>query len=158
MLFDMDVGEIFVIRVAGNIIAPEFVGSIEYAVASFGTQLIVVMGHTKCGAVKATIDNIGSAAGVPTEGIHEIVTRIKPNIFQTCQDCGLSDNDLVTRCVEVNTLSQCEALVGASRLIEKTVAGGSLKIVGSVFDLDSGEVYFCEKDEGEMEVIDSPGR
>jgi carbonic anhydrase len=147
MLFDQDLGDVFVIRVAGNIVNPSVIGSIEYAVASFGTQLVVVMGHTLCGAVKATVDNIGTATGVPTEAIHDIVTRIKPNIFNTCKDCGIPKEELMTRCVEANTLASVHELTNASRLLERSVAKGRLRIVGSVFDLNNGEVYFLEEEE-----------
>ena len=80
ILFDQGLGDLFVIRVAGNIVAPSQVGSVEFAAATTQAQLVVVMGHSECGAVKATLDSIEGKESVPSENIQAIVGRIRPHI------------------------------------------------------------------------------
>src|SRR5258708_6808473 len=80
ILFDQGLGDLFVIRVAGNIVAPSQVGSVEFAAATTQAQLVVVMGHTQCGAIQATFDVIEKKNSAITENIHDIVERILPNI------------------------------------------------------------------------------
>src|ERR1700744_4829085 len=81
MIFDQDIGDLFVIRVAGNIVAPSLVGSVEFAASTYGTSLVVVMGHTQCGSIKATLNYIEKAQSISSENIYDIVSRIKPNIL-----------------------------------------------------------------------------
>ena len=85
MIFDQDIGDLFVIRVAGNIVAPSLVGSVEFATEAFGTKVVVVMGHTQCGAIKATLDHIENAQALSSENLHDIVSRIKPHIYPISQ-------------------------------------------------------------------------
>lgn len=80
MIFDQHLGDLFVIRVAGNIVAPSLIGSVEFATAKFGTNLVIVMGHTQCGAINATIEHLESIENVVTENILDIIGRIKPRI------------------------------------------------------------------------------
>ena len=82
LVFDQGLGDLFVIRVAGNVAAPTQLGSIEYAAATFGTPLIVVLGHSNCGAVKATLDNVQSGEAMPTDNLDSIVARIRPVVEQ----------------------------------------------------------------------------
>src|SRR5580698_3542175 len=80
MIFDQDIGDLFVIRVAGNIVAPSLVGSIEFAASEFGTRLVVVMGHTQCGAVRATVRTLANEVGPGSRNIRSIVDRIAPHL------------------------------------------------------------------------------
>ena len=85
MIFDQDIGDLFVIRVAGNIVAPSLVGSVEFAANRFKTHLVLVMGHTQCGAITATLDHIENAQAISSENIYDLVSRIKPHILPIAQ-------------------------------------------------------------------------
>ena len=136
-IFDQDIGDLFVIRVAGNIIAPSLVGSVEFAASTFCTPLVVVMGHTQCGAIRVTLNHIHHSNAIPSENIHDIVSRIKPHIFAITQIPNLTPEERLVL-ASVNQLSH------SSRLIEGLVLEGKIKIVGSVLDLSTGQVRLLE--------------
>jgi len=142
MIFDQDVGDLFVIRVAGNIVAPSLVGSVEFAASAFGTRLVVVMGHSQCGAIKATLDNIDGSQEVASENIHDIVSRIKPHIFSISQLKDLEYGERWDKAVQANVMASVGQLSHSSRIIEELVGKEKLKIVGAVLDLDTGKVDF----------------
>lgn len=144
-IFDQDIGDLFVIRVAGNIIAPSLVGSVEFAANTFGTHLVLVMGHTKCGAIQATLDHIHNANAIPSENIHDIVSRIKPHIFSIATMPDLTPKARSDRAVEANVLASVNQLSHSSRLIEGLVLEGKIKIVGSVLDLSTGQVKILQE-------------
>ena len=140
MIFDQDIGDLFVIRVAGNVVAPSLVGSVEFAAATFGTNLVLVMGHTQCGAIKATVEHIENAQAIQSENIHDIVSRIRPHIFTITQAQGVPYEQKMTQAIEANVRASVEQLSHSSRLIERLVAEGRLTITGAVFELGSGKV------------------
>lgn len=142
MIFDQDIGDLFVIRVAGNIVAPSLVGSVEFAASTFGTELVVVMGHTGCGAVRATVDYISNPSSIKSENIHDIVGRIKPHIFSIAQDNSMSYDEKLDNAVVANVRASVDQLSHSSRLIEELVISGKIKIVGALLDLHSGSVSF----------------
>lgn len=144
MIFDQDIGDLFVIRVAGNIVAPSLVGSVEFAAGTFGTSLVLVMGHTQCGAITATIEHIEHRQEVVSENINDIVGRIKPHIFPIMRLPHLSHEEKVARAVEANVLASVSQLAHSSRLIEGLVAQGKITIIGAVMDLSTGKVDFME--------------
>lgn len=144
-IFDQDIGDLFVIRVAGNIIAPSLIGSVEFAANAFGTKLVVVMGHTRCGAIKATLDHIQNSESLATESIHDIISRIKPHVFTITKIKEISENQKLDLAVEVNVRASVSQLTHSSRLIEGLVNNGKLKIIGAVLDLDTGDVKFLEQ-------------
>jgi len=144
MIFDQDLGDLFVIRVAGNIIAPSLVGSVEYAVSTFGTNLVLVMGHTQCGAVTATLDHILHAHAISSENIHDIVSRIKPHIFSISQIRDMPYKEKLALAVEANVVASVGQLSTSSRLIESLVQQEKIKIIGSVLNLSTGRVEFLD--------------
>jgi len=144
MIFDQDLGDLFVIRVAGNIIAPSLVGSIEFAASTFGTNFVLVMGHTQCGAITATLNHIENAQVIPSENIHDIVSRIKPHIFPIAQMQGLAREEKLIRAVEANVRASVNQLSHGSRLIEGLMSQGKMRILGAVLDLATGQVDFLE--------------
>jgi len=144
MIFDQDIGDLFVIRVAGNIIAPSLVGSVEFAASTFGTDFVLVMGHTQCGAIRATLDNIRDPQAISSENIHDIVSRIKPHIFPVAQMRGLSEEEKFEKSVEMNVRASVSQLAHSSRLIEKMVQDGKIVIRGAVLELATGRVNFLE--------------
>ncbi|MEK6746495.1 MAG: carbonic anhydrase [Pseudomonadota bacterium] len=142
MIFDQDIGDLFVIRVAGNIIAPSLIGSVEFAVTAFGTKLVLVMGHTQCGAIRATIDHIENSNAISSENIHDIVSRIKPHIFPITQ-MPVSYEEKFTRSIEANVFASVDQLAHSSRLLEGLLSQGKIKIRGAVLNLATGKVDFC---------------
>lgn len=144
MVFDQDIGDLFVIRVAGNIIAPSLIGSVEFAVSAFGTSLILVMGHTQCGAIRATLDHIENSHAIPSENIHDIVSRIKPHIYPIAQMRDIGPDDKFSRCVEANIAASVDQLSHSSRLIEGLLSQRKIKIRGAVLNLSSGKVDFLD--------------
>jgi carbonic anhydrase len=142
MILDQGIGDLFVIRIAGNIVAPSVVGSVEFAASLFGTELVVVMGHTLCGAVAATLEHIADPQAIASENIHDIVSRIRPHVFAIAQLPGISAAEKSARAVEANVWASVGQLSHASRLIEGLVAEGRLTIQGAVLDLPTGQVDF----------------
>jgi carbonic anhydrase len=144
MIFDQDIGDLFVIRVAGNIIAPSLVGSVEFAASTYGTSLVLVMGHTKCGAVTATLNHIEKPQAISSENIHDLISRIKPHIFAIAQDETHSHDEKLARAVEINVMASVGQLSHSSRLIEGLVEKEELQIIGAVLDIDTGKVNFLK--------------
>lgn len=144
MIFDQDIGDLFVIRVAGNIVAPSLVGSVEFAADTYGVTLVLVMGHTQCGAVKATIDHIANPQAIASENIHDIVSRIRPHILPIARNATLSEEEKFHQSVTANVLASVSQLSHSSRLIEGLVEKGKVRILGAVLDLPTGRVDFLE--------------
>lgn len=144
MIFDQDIGDLFVIRVAGNIVAPSLIGSVEFAVGAFGTNLILVMGHTQCGAIRATLDHIENSHTISSENIHDIVSRIKPHIFPITQISDITYEEKLTRSIEANIIASINQLSHSSRLIEGLLVQKKIKISGAILNLSSGHVDFLE--------------
>jgi carbonic anhydrase len=142
-IFDQGLGDLFVIRVAGNIAAPSQVGSIEFAVERFGIELVVVLGHSNCGAVRATLDHCFRPEET-TAGLHAIVDRIKPAVQPLAAIAAHDDEALMAAAVRANVCATLHVLRSGSRLLEGRIADGRLRIVGADYDLGSGEVRFFE--------------
>jgi carbonic anhydrase len=135
LLFDQALGDIFVVRTAGNVVGPIAIGSVEYAVEHLETPLLVVLGHEKCGAVKATVDG-GEAPG----SISAIVNKIIPSV-QKAQAAGLKGSELC----EAATFENIGATIAdleKSPIVKHFIKDGRLKIVGAKYHLSSGEVTF----------------
>jgi len=144
MIFDQDIGDLFVIRVAGNIIAPSLVGSIEFATGAFGTNLVLVMGHTHCGAITATLNHNENAQAITSENIHDIVSRIKPHILFLAQMREITHEEKLALAVEANVRASISQLWHSSTLIERLVQQGKMEIYGSVLNLSTGHVGFLQ--------------
>lgn len=144
LIFDQDLGDVFVIRVAGNIVAPSLVGSVEFAAITFGTPVVLVMGHTLCGAVTTTLRHIQTKEVLSSEGLNDIVSRIKPHIHTIAKIKDISDEEKVSRAVEANVRASVGQLAHSSRIIEEMVTLGQLVILGAVMDLATGVVTFLD--------------
>ncbi len=142
MLFDEGFGALFVVRIAGNIVAPSVVGSIEFAVSQFGSRLVVVMGHTGCGAVSATVKVLQTGLGPESKNIRAITDRIAPHIQGLVRP---NDNDGILReAVRANVRASADHLRHGSRLIEDLVLAGRVEVVGAEYDLETGAVHFSD--------------
>jgi len=143
LIFDQGIGDLFVIRVAGNIVQPSQIGSVEFAAQKFGTRLVVVLGHTGCGAVEATIKELRQPAGQQSANIAAIVSRVQPSVeglIDTIDD----DEELLRHAVRENVRQSADALRHGSTIIEYMVDRGDLMIVGAEYCLESGEVDFFD--------------
>jgi carbonic anhydrase len=134
-LFDEGIGDLFDIRVAGNIVTPEVLGSLEYAVACLKTPLIMVLGHERCGAVTAAV----KGERLPGH-IGSFVKPIKPVIARAKREAGDSVDNAVNNAVTANVRYQIDKLTQNSRILFERSLAGKLQIVGGRYDLDSGEV------------------
>jgi carbonic anhydrase len=145
VVFDQGLGDLFVIRVAGNIVAPSQIGSIEFAAQKFGTRLVVVLGHTHCGAVEATIDELQQPAEKQSRNIAAIVGRIQPSVMDLLERGDVTDrDDLMRRAARENVRYSTNALRHGSDIIEELIGKGELLIVGAEYSLDTGVVEFFD--------------
>jgi carbonic anhydrase len=131
IVFDQGIGDIFDVRIAGNIATPEAIGSIEYAAVLLGTPLLMVLGHERCGAVTAAVQNEALAGQIGT-----FVKAIEPAVARVKTKSG----DAVENAVVANVQYQIEQLKQRSSLLTERIESGQLKIVGGRYDLDSGKV------------------
>lgn len=145
IVFDQGIGDLFVVRVAGNVVAPSLVGSIEFAVQTFGCELVVVMGHTACGAVHATLDAIRTPRPAPSENVLDIVQRIRPAI-EPLVSAG-DPTTLAERAIRANVRASADALRHGSSILGAKLAAGRLAIVGAEYSLASGVVDFFDAPE-----------
>lgn len=142
ILFDEGFGDLFVVRIAGNIVAPSVVGSIEFAAAQFGSRLVVVMGHTRCGAVGATVKSLQTGLGPESKNIQAITDRIAPHIQELVRSG--SPEDVLRHAVRTNVRASADHLRHGSRILEELVTSGRLAVVGAEYDLDTGAVDFFD--------------
>ena len=145
IVFDQGLGDLFVIRVAGNIVAPSQVGSVEFAAEQYGTRLVVVLGHSRCGAVLATIEQLQRPAPVQSRNLHTIVDRVRPAV-ESLLGTGLErDPDaLVHHAVRANIRASADHLRHGSPLIEQLIENDGLVVVGAEYSLETGEVDFFD--------------
>jgi carbonic anhydrase len=144
VVFDQGLGDLFVIRVAGNIVSPSQVGSVEFAAQRFGTQLVVVLGHTQCGAILATLEAVRDQASHP-ENVLTIVERIRPSV-QTLLELRprATEEELVHHAVRANVRASVDHLRHGSALLEDLIRRGRLAVVGAEYSLETGKVEFFE--------------
>lgn len=143
IVFDQGLGDLFVIRVAGNIIAPSQIGSVEFAASQFGTRLVVVMGHTQCGAVQATLDEMRRPQSEQSDNIRSIVDRIRPALEPLASTSAWNNSEeLIRQATRANVQASVAALQHGSGILDRLIAEDGLMIVGAEYDLNSGEVEF----------------
>jgi carbonic anhydrase len=147
IVFGQGLGDLFVIRVAGNIIAPSQIGSVEFAAELFGTRLVVVLGHSHCGAVLATLEELERPSERRSPNLRSIVDRIRPAVEPLIDVDQPGDRDaLMQRAVVANIHSSVEALQHGSEIIENLVQSDGLMVVGAEYSLATGEVEFFESE------------
>lgn len=144
LVFDRGLGDLFVIRVAGNIVAPSQVGSVEFAAASFGSPLVVVMGHSNCGAVAATIAELRQEPGLRSPNLAAIVDRVRPAIEPLLADDHADEKVLMRAAVRANIDASVRRLRSGSEILDKLCLRGTLVIMGAEYDLETGQVSFYE--------------
>ena len=145
IVFDQGLGDLFVIRVAGNIVAPSQVGSVEFAAAQFKTRLVVVLGHSLCGAICATIEEMKTPSDKKSMNINAIVDRIQPSI-EPFRHTDVWDNreTLIQESVRANVRASANQLRHGSAILEDLISNEGLLIVGAEYSLQTGEVVFFD--------------
>lgn len=147
VVFDQGLGDLFVIRVAGNIVAPSQVGSVEFAAARFGTRLVVVMGHTRCGAIQATVDSVRDPAlDAASRNIASIVDRVRPSVLSVATpELRDQPEEWIRRATRANVRVSVDHLRNGSALLEELIMRDDLRVVGAEYSLDSGRVEFFDE-------------
>lgn len=145
IVFDQGLGDLFVIRVAGNIVAPSQVASVEFAAARFHTRLVVVLGHSQCGAVQATLEALGQPPNEQSRHLGAIVDRIRPAVEEVIEaNHGRAPQDLLHRAVRANVRVSADHLRHGSSLLEQLIQHEGLLVVGAEYSLETGTVDFFD--------------
>lgn len=145
IIFDQGLGDLFVVRVAGNIVAPSLVGSVEFAAERFGTKLVVVLGHTGCGAILATLEELTGSTQTHSPNLMSIVDRVRPAVEGLFQgDLPPDEGAIEHLAVRANIRASVDQLRHGSRILERLIAEGGLRVVGAEYSLETGEVDFFE--------------
>jgi carbonic anhydrase len=145
IIFDQGPGDLFVIRVAGNIVAPSQIGSVEFAAARYGTHLVVVLGHSDCGAIEATLDELQRPTNSQSRNLRTIVDRVRPAVQ------GLLETELrhdipalKNQAIHGNIRASADHLRHGSEVLEELIHRGELMVVGAHYSIDTGEVEFFD--------------
>ncbi|MCJ8146420.1 carbonic anhydrase [Acinetobacter sp. A3.8] len=145
IVFDQGLGDLFVIRVAGNIVAPSQVGSVEFAAESFGCPLVVVLGHSHCGAIKSTIHTLLNPNTTHSSNLMSIVNRVRPAVEMLFQTDLKNDVDKLSQhAVKANVFASVNQLRHGSAVLENLTQQGKLVIVGAEYSLEKGVVEFFD--------------
>lgn len=145
IVFDQGLGDLFVIRVAGNIVAPSQIGSVEFAAERFGTKLVVVLGHTGCGAIYATLEELRRPTESHSPNLRSIVDRVRPSVEALFEgDAPPDDITLEHRAVRANIRASANQLRHGSQILERLIDYEGLRVVGAEYSLDTGEVDFLD--------------
>ncbi len=144
-IFDQGMGDLFVIRVAGNIVAPSQVGSVEFAAERFGTRLVVVMGHTHCGAISAAVDALQEDGAPRSRNLLSITDRIVPVVKPLVStELAGERSKLLRTAMRANVSASADHLRHGSRLLEELRLNQGLRVVGAEYDIESGVVDFFD--------------
>ena len=145
IIFDQGLGDLFVIRVAGNIVAPSQVGSVEFAAEAFGTRLVVVLGHTQCGAIQATLQQLARPSREQSRNLSSIVDRIRPAVEGLVERGPPRDmKTLEQLAVRANIRMSADHLRHGSKVLEQLIQHDGLMVVGAEYSLATGVVDFFD--------------
>lgn len=143
LIFDQGLGDLFVIRVAGNIIAPSLVGSVEFAAERFHTRLVVVLGHTQCGAIEATLEELRRPTENQSRNLRAIVERVRPSVEGLLRmDPALGEAALRQRATRANIAASVDHLRHGSEVLEQLIETNGLVVVGAEYSIETGVVEF----------------
>jgi carbonic anhydrase len=144
LVFDQGLGDLFVIRVAGNIVAPSQVGSVEFAAAQFDTRLVVVLGHSQCGVILATLDELRRPNMNQSRNIRAIVDRVRPSVEALFESNIGNRETLMKQAVRANIRASANQLRHGSRMLEQLIQDEGLLVIGAEYSLETGVVDFFD--------------
>jgi len=145
IVFDQGLGDLFVIRVAGNIVAPSQIGSVEFAAERFHTRLVVVLGHSRCGAILATLEELRRPTENQSRNMASIVGRVRPSVEALlAADRRLDPDTLVHEAVRANVCASVSQLRHGSEVLEQLIRDDGLVVVGAEYSLETGVVDFFD--------------
>ncbi len=145
IIFDQGLGDLFVIRVAGNIVAPSLIGSVEFAAEQFHTRLVVVLGHTRCGAIEATLEQLQRPVENQSRNLRSIVDFIRPGVEGLLRTDLKNNHDLLAHeACRANVRASVNHLRHGSEIIERLIQNDGLMVVGAEYSLETGVVDFFE--------------
>jgi carbonic anhydrase len=145
IVFDQGLGDLFVIRVAGNIVAPSQVGSVEFAAERYGTRLVVVLGHSGCGAILATLEELQRSVEHQSRNLRSIVDRVRPSVESLLKtDLRYDLEALVREAVRVNVSASADHLRHGSPVLEHLIKDAGLLVVGAEYSIETGRVEFFD--------------
>jgi carbonic anhydrase len=143
IVFDQGLGDLFVIRVAGNVVAPSQIGSVEFAAERFGTRLVVVLGHSQCGAIQTTLEELQQPTEKQSRNLRSIVDRIRPSVEELLEsDFRQDPRALLEHAVRANIRASANHLRHGSELIERLIAEDGLLVAGAEYSIETGIVDF----------------
>lgn len=137
IIFDQGIGDVFSVRMAGNVTSENVLGSLEYATGVVGSKLLMVLGHTNCGAVKGAIDK------VELGNLTQLLEKIRPAVTAACtdgKDCDSSDKEYVNTVAALNVHNAKQSILDQSPIIKDLVKEGKVLLVGAMYDVEKGEV------------------
>lgn len=148
MIFDQGLGDLFVIRVAGNIVSAPAVGSVEFAVEHLGARLVVVLGHTRCGAVRATLEEMEQPSEAQSPNLSSIVNSIRPSV-EPFLATGLGDDldDILRQAMRANVRVSVNLLAHRSEVLEQHIERDGVRVIGAEYSLETGVVSFFDESE-----------
>ena len=145
IVFDQGLGDLFVIRVAGNIVAPSQIGSVEFAAERAGARLVVVLGHSQCGAILATLDELQRPTEKHSRNLRSIVDRVRPSVEALLStDLKYDRDELVRQAVRANVRASANQLRHGSDIVEELIQNDGLCVVGAEYSLETGVVEFFD--------------
>jgi len=145
MVFDQGLGDLFVIRVAGNIVAPSQVGSVEFAAERFGTRLVVVLGHSQCGAIVATLEELRRPSENQSRNLRSIVDRVRPSVEDLLTgELARDPEQLMQLAVRANIRASVDHLRHGSEILEDLIRQVGLHVIGAEYSLETGVVEFLD--------------
>ncbi len=145
LVFDQGLGDLFVIRVAGNIVAPSQVASVEFAAEKFATRLVVVLGHSQCGAIAATIEELRRPPEKRSRNLHAIVDRVRPSVEALLTtDLAKDPGALARKATRTNIRASANHLRHGSEVLEQLIHDSGLLVVGAEYSVESGVVEFFD--------------
>ncbi len=145
LVFDQGLGDLFVVRVAGNVATPSQIGSVEFAAAQFGTRLVLVLGHTQCGAIAATLEAVKGHPIEESPNLRSIIDQVRPSVERVLRDPHIEDpNALFREAVRQNVQTSANHLRSGSALLKRLIQRDGLLVVGAEYSLETGIVSFFD--------------
>ncbi len=148
IVFDQGLGDLFVVRVAGNIVTPSLLGSVEFSAVQHGARLVVVMGHTKCGAIQATVGELKQPSSDLSPNLQSIVNCIQPSVEKLVEE-ETDESKLISLATKANVRASVAQLRNSSEVLNDLVSNDGLQIIGAEYSLETGKVEFFEEADGD---------